>query len=99
MTARRRITAEVKGADAAIEVAGILDELAGAVSAFEIREADALWRVEAYPRAALLDAALGVKLALTAAAAGGCLIRIDEEDRKSTRLNSSHRCISYAVFC
>src|SRR5437762_12897774 len=22
-----------------------------------------------------------------------------EEDRKSTRLNSSHRCISYAVFC
>src|SRR5437762_4548151 len=24
---------------------------------------------------------------------------IDIEDRKSTRLNSSHRCISYAVFC
>src|SRR5437764_2821207 len=23
----------------------------------------------------------------------------DELDRKSTRLNSSHRCISYAVFC
>src|SRR5437763_13244882 len=23
----------------------------------------------------------------------------DETDRKSTRLNSSHRCISYAVFC
>src|SRR5437879_2928365 len=23
----------------------------------------------------------------------------DEEDRKSTRLNSSHRCMSYAVFC
>src|SRR5437762_6860649 len=23
----------------------------------------------------------------------------DAEDRKSTRLNSSHRCISYAVFC
>src|SRR5437762_13643036 len=23
----------------------------------------------------------------------------EEEDRKSTRLNSSHRCISYAVFC
>src|SRR5437764_3034578 len=22
-----------------------------------------------------------------------------KEDRKSTRLNSSHRCISYAVFC
>src|SRR5437879_13567990 len=25
--------------------------------------------------------------------------RHDREDRKSTRLNSSHRCISYAVFC
>src|SRR5437879_10264501 len=25
--------------------------------------------------------------------------REDGEDRKSTRLNSSHRCISYAVFC
>src|SRR5436189_5197503 len=26
-------------------------------------------------------------------------VRIREQDRKSTRLNSSHRCISYAVFC
>src|SRR5437763_6964659 len=25
--------------------------------------------------------------------------RYDVQDRKSTRLNSSHRCISYAVFC
>src|SRR5437763_17124934 len=25
--------------------------------------------------------------------------RADRLDRKSTRLNSSHRCISYAVFC
>src|SRR5437879_2026798 len=24
---------------------------------------------------------------------------VHEEDRKSTRLNSSHRCMSYAVFC
>src|SRR5437762_11373400 len=24
---------------------------------------------------------------------------VDHVDRKSTRLNSSHRCISYAVFC
>src|SRR5436189_1834171 len=24
---------------------------------------------------------------------------VDPVDRKSTRLNSSHRCISYAVFC
>src|SRR5437879_8979840 len=26
-------------------------------------------------------------------------IRVRCSDRKSTRLNSSHRCISYAVFC
>src|SRR5437763_10939922 len=25
--------------------------------------------------------------------------RVTAQDRKSTRLNSSHRCISYAVFC
>src|SRR3970040_165677 len=27
---------------------------------------------------------------------GNCIVSVD---RKSTRLNSSHRCISYAVFC
>src|SRR5437762_11317541 len=27
------------------------------------------------------------------------LIAVQAIDRKSTRLNSSHRCISYAVFC
>src|SRR5437762_6080335 len=26
-------------------------------------------------------------------------VRVRTVDRKSTRLNSSHRCISYAVFC
>src|SRR5437762_4241175 len=26
-------------------------------------------------------------------------VRVIQVDRKSTRLNSSHRCISYAVFC
>ena len=26
-------------------------------------------------------------------------VAVFHEDRKSTRLNSSHRCISYAVFC
>src|SRR5437762_10302245 len=30
---------------------------------------------------------------------GGLDITVAEIDRKSTRLNSSHRCISYAVFC
>src|SRR5437762_888800 len=27
------------------------------------------------------------------------LVKVSSGDRKSTRLNSSHRCISYAVFC
>src|SRR5258708_31116123 len=30
---------------------------------------------------------------------GASLIALLEEDRKSTRLNSSHQIISYAVFC
>src|SRR5437879_11018767 len=29
----------------------------------------------------------------------GCRVMGSGGDRKSTRLNSSHRCISYAVFC
>jgi ribosomal protein L11 methyltransferase len=78
-----RISAEVQGADAALEVAALLDELAGAVAAFEIRPADgdndALWRVEAYPREAVLDAPAEIRLALAAAGAGGKLIRIVEE--------------------
>src|SRR5437763_12890626 len=31
--------------------------------------------------------------------ADGAHLMTQLEDRKSTRLNSSHRCISYAVFC
>src|SRR2546422_4726605 len=32
-------------------------------------------------------------------AGGGSIARVDRIDRKSTRLNSSHGYISYAVFC
>lgn len=74
-----RISAEVAGADAALAVAAAFDAVAGAVSAFEIDEAGALWRVEAYPKAPLLDAALEIRLRLAAAAAGGRLINIVEE--------------------
>src|SRR5436189_4398723 len=31
--------------------------------------------------------------------AATCHVVVEPADRKSTRLNSSHRCISYAVFC
>src|SRR3712207_8912497 len=34
-----------------------------------------------------------------AACTGDIIVMIDAEDRKSTRLNSSHANISYAVFC
>src|SRR5437764_994136 len=30
---------------------------------------------------------------------GKSFVELEQIDRKSTRLNSSHRCISYAVFC
>src|SRR5437764_2936922 len=33
------------------------------------------------------------------APASSVMVSVHCEDRKSTRLNSSHRCISYAVFC
>lgn len=79
MTGPLRISAEVVGAEAALAVAAALDELAGAVSAFEIREAGALWRVEAYPRTPVLDTAFEIRLALAAAGAGGRLIAVGEE--------------------
>src|SRR5438874_6658029 len=78
-----RITAEIEGAEAALEVAAALDELSGAVAAFETREAEgknpALWRVEAYPRQPVLNAETEIRLALMAAGAGGKLLHIVEE--------------------
>src|SRR5947209_17399363 len=78
-----RISAEVEGAEAALAVAALLDELAGAVAAFETHAAagdsPALWRVEAYPREPVLDAAAEIRLALAAAGDGGRLVRIAEE--------------------
>ncbi len=79
MTGALRINAEVEGADAALAVAAALDGMAGAVSAFEIDEDAALWRVEAYPGGPVLDPELEVRLALAAAGSGGWLIRIVEE--------------------
>src|SRR5437762_8048983 len=42
-----------------------------------------------------LEARMRAQTELAIEEADVCLL----EDRKSTRLNSSHRCISYAVFC
>ena len=78
-----RIGAEIEGEEAALAVAAALDELAGAVSAFETREPapgeQALWRVEAWPAAPVLDTEIEIRLALLAAGAGGRLLRIGEE--------------------
>jgi len=78
MTAPWRITAEVEGAEAAIAVATVLDGLAGAVAAFEVRAETALWRVEAYPRAPALEADVEIRLALAAIGAGGRLNHVSE---------------------
>lgn len=78
-----RATAIVVGAAAALDVASLLDEAAGAVSAFETKPetagADAEWRVEAYAAEPCLDAALLVRLALAATAGGGRIIDLGEE--------------------
>jgi ribosomal protein L11 methyltransferase len=74
-----RISAEVRGAEAALAVAAALDDLAGAVSAFETDEAEAVWQVDAYLSARVLDTALEIRLALLAAETGGRLTRIVEE--------------------
>src|SRR5437764_1703860 len=58
------------------------------------------------PSETLLHASIGASgqaaadvRALTASSHLKLVAVADVEDRKSTRLNSSHRCISYAVFC
>jgi ribosomal protein L11 methyltransferase len=88
MTGPVRVGAEIEGEEAALAVAAALDELAPAVSAFETREPSsgepahgkpALWRVEAWPAAPVLDSALEIRLALVAAGSGGRLLHISEE--------------------
>src|SRR3712207_6918346 len=62
----------------------------------------ALWQRAGVVAVEMECSALFVTAALHGAAAGA-LLTVDgnplEEDRKSTRLNSSHANISYAVFC
>jgi ribosomal protein L11 methyltransferase len=79
MPALWRIAAQIEGAEAATAVADIVDALAGSVSAFETREGTpAEWLVEAYAARPLVDAALDVRLRLTAAAAGGKILDLIE---------------------
>jgi ribosomal protein L11 methyltransferase len=74
------IAVRIESADAASAIADILDELVGSVSAFETREDEpAEWLVEAYAPAPLLDPAFGMRLDLVAAAAGGRVLSLREE--------------------
>ena len=77
MIAVWRVLAKVRGADAATALFSLLDDAAGAVSAFETAPEE--WCVEAYPRSPVLTPALTARLALVAAAAGGTLVEIGEE--------------------
>jgi ribosomal protein L11 methyltransferase len=92
MTGVLRITAQVGGTEAALGVAAVLDEAVGAVGAFQVDEASERWRVEAYPKAALLDADLEVRLRLAAAGAGGRLLNIVEERLPERDWLAENRC-------
>src|SRR5438105_8713951 len=50
-------------------------------------------------RSGAFAASLGVSSGAGGAGVASGLLRCDNKDRKSTRLNSSHEWISYAVFC
>src|SRR5437762_8034076 len=70
---------------------------------------DALPIYEALSRTALSRTRVASRCASAVERAGGGAgpqdrhpvhaVHLAQRDRKSTRLNSSHRCISYAVFC
>jgi ribosomal protein L11 methyltransferase len=67
----------VRGTAAAEAAIALLDEAEGAVSAFEATPGD--WRLDAYSSSARLDPDLTARLALAAAAAGGQLVQLSEE--------------------
>src|SRR5437879_10008512 len=58
---------------------------------------DGLWRGAIY--AMEPDTFIAAMRGLGTAGRANPFAATDPPDRKSTRLNSSHRCISYAVFC
>src|SRR5438477_677914 len=90
------ITGASKGLGAALagELAG-----AGARVVMVARHADELEKAAARIGAYALAADIGDKHAVHAIAGAAAALVGPIEDRKSTRLNSSHMSISYAVFC
>src|SRR2546430_17449220 len=55
--------------------------------------------LEFYEDDPLIKRILGLKVLPDVSTISRALIEFDDRDRKSTRLNSSHSQISYAVFC
>src|SRR5208337_5558241 len=95
----RRIDADTFLAHgAALLASGIAGDLKAMMAPILIAHADV---------AAPLKARLEATIAALPSFKGDCVAHADvarlasaqRGDRKSTRLNSSHRCISYAVFC
>jgi ribosomal protein L11 methyltransferase len=72
-----RALAQVRGAEAAAAVFAVFDEMAEAVSAFELSPEE--WRIEAWPRLPVLTPSIVARLAVAAAAAGGALLDVNEE--------------------
>src|SRR3712207_8946944 len=67
--------------------------------AYGVRESRPWWRVRLSAIGLTMTLAVLIILALTLVLYGGEIGEGLTEDRKSTRLNSSHANISYAVFC
>src|SRR5437762_5652119 len=69
------------------------------VTASGVNRADLSQIAGRYPPPAGESEILGLEVSGTLDETGEPVCALLAGDRKSTRLNSSHRCISYAVFC
>src|SRR5437762_5961327 len=75
------------------------DEAGARTHALEAAGKDARAKAEALAVSAGKQVDDAIAIAEDIVASNGVYTALRSVDRKSTRLNSSHRCISYAVFC
>src|SRR5207248_10522256 len=78
----------------ALQLTGLLTLLCGPSAQGPVRGEE-----DSYPEVTIVAVEAGVRDPEPAAPASEEPERLGVQDRKSTRLNSSHRTISYAVFC
>src|SRR5437879_9739314 len=101
MTLKATITEDMKAAMRAREAAR-LSTIRLLLAAIKQKEVDERIEVSDADVVSIIDKMIKQRReSITHFDAGGRpeLAEIELLDRKSTRLNSSHRCISYAVFC